>query len=90
MTASFDGKDDRCGTCNAYEPCLHAGFKCSIMNIAEKAAGIVHKGYPGSFPDLDSLEVGVGSMTLDEEITHMSLWALVKSPLMLGHNPAVM
>lgn len=87
VTASFDLEDDRCGTCSPYEPCLHAGYKCSIMNIVEKAAGIVHKGYPGSFPDLDSLEVGVGSLTIDEEIAHMSLWALVKSPLMLGHDP---
>jgi alpha-galactosidase len=60
------------------------------MNIAEKAAGIVHKGYAGSWPDLDSLEVGVGSMTLDEEMAHMSLWIIVKSPLMLGHDPTTM
>ena len=57
ITASFDREDDRCGTCAVNAPCQHYGYKCSVMNIIEKAASIVHKGYKGSWPDLDSLEV---------------------------------
>jgi alpha-galactosidase len=36
------------------------------------------------------LEVGNGDLTLDEEMTHFSLWALVKAPLLLGMDLANM
>src|SRR3989440_4448785 len=42
---------------------------------------------PGGFNDYDSLEVGNGAgtgLTLEERRTHMSLWALGASPLILG------
>lgn len=39
---------------------------------------------PGSFADMDSLEVGVADMTLHEQRTHMSFWAALKSPLIIG------
>jgi alpha-galactosidase len=32
------------------------------------------------------LEVGNGGMTKNEYITHFSMWAIAKSPLILGNN----
>jgi len=39
---------------------------------------------PGAWNDPDMLEVGNGGMTTDEYTTHFSLWALMKSPLLIG------
>lgn len=39
---------------------------------------------PGQWPDLDMLEVGNNVFTNDEEMTHFSLWAICKSPLVIG------
>ena len=71
---------------NSYEPCMLAGVICSTMNIIEKAASVVYKNRVGSWGDLDSLEVGNGKQTFDEYAIQFSVWALVKSPMMLGHD----
>lgn len=54
---------------------------------------------PGFFPDLDMLEVGnpgnwrsnypgaTGMLTHDEQAAHFSLWAAMKSPLVIGADP---
>lgn len=39
---------------------------------------------PGQWPDLDMLEVGNDIFTIPEEQTHFSLWAILKSPLVIG------
>ena len=39
---------------------------------------------PGRWPDLDMLEVGNDVFTEPEEQTHFSLWAIAKSPLVIG------
>ncbi|KAG9457234.1 hypothetical protein H6P81_001742 [Aristolochia fimbriata] len=39
---------------------------------------------PGGWNDPDMLEVGNGGMKHDEYITHFSLWAISKAPLLLG------
>ena len=39
---------------------------------------------PGGWNDPDMLEVGNGGMTYTEYRTHFGLWALVKSPLLIG------
>jgi alpha-galactosidase len=39
---------------------------------------------PGHWLDLDMLEVGNGVFTIAEEQTHFSLWAILKSPLVIG------
>lgn len=39
---------------------------------------------PGHFADMDILEVGNGVLTPAEERAHMSLWAIMKSPLLIG------
>lgn len=40
--------------------------------------------YFSGWNDPDMLEVGNGGMTNDEYISHFSLWALIKSPLLIG------
>lgn len=39
---------------------------------------------PGAWNDPDMLEIGNGGLSHDEEKTHFALWALVKSPLIIG------
>lgn len=39
---------------------------------------------PGHWMDLDLLEIGNGVMTIPEEQTHFSMWAILKSPLMIS------
>lgn len=56
------------------------------MNIIEKAAGVAYKTKPGAWGDLDGLEIGNGKQTSEEYKIQFSVWALVKSPLMLGHD----
>lgn len=41
-------------------------------------------GGPGGWNDMDMLEVGNGVLTEAEERSHFSLWALMKSPLLIG------
>jgi alpha-galactosidase len=48
--------------------------------------GAPHNGGPGGWNDPDMLEVGNGGMSLDEYRTHMSLWALMAAPLLLGDD----
>ena len=81
---SFDRPDARC-PCTTYD-CPLPGFHCSIMNIIGKAAPIVDKGQPGGWNDLDALEVGNGGMSDDEYKVHFSMWAMIKSPLIMGTN----
>ncbi|EFP88576.1 hypothetical protein PGT21_036540 [Puccinia graminis f. sp. tritici] len=83
---NFDRPDDRCPCPDSSVPCPLAGFHCSVMNILEKAAGLGQKAGPGGWNDLDMLEVGNGGMSYDEYVTHFSMWALVKSPLILGND----
>jgi alpha-galactosidase len=42
----------------------------------------------GSWNDADMLEVGNGGMTIEEEKTHFTLWAISKSPLIIGTDLA--
>ena len=45
---------------------------------------------PGHWNDADMLEVGNGGMTATEYRTHMSLWSILASPLIAGHDPRTM
>ena len=56
------------------------------MNILGKASHIVSKNQPGYWNDLDMLEVGNGAMTYEEYKTHFSMWAAIKSPLIMGND----
>jgi alpha-galactosidase len=83
---NFDREDDRCPCKNSVEYCPLAGYHCSVMNIVEKSAGLGQKARPGAWNDMDMLEVGNGGMTHTEYVSHFSLWALFKSPLILGND----
>jgi alpha-galactosidase len=41
---------------------------------------------PGWWPDPDMLEIGNGGMTATEYRTHLSLWAMIASPLIAGND----
>ncbi|SCU79803.1 LANO_0A07536g1_1 [Lachancea nothofagi CBS 11611] len=84
ITASFDRPDSRCPCDEDDYDCKLPGFHCSIMNILGKAAPMGQNAGPGGWNDLDCLEVGVGSLTDDEEVAHFSMWSIVKSPLVIG------
>ena len=56
------------------------------MNIVNKLPYIQSKGQPGAWNDMDMLEVGNGGMTDEEQVTHFTMWALLKSPLIIGTN----
>ncbi|KAB5591401.1 hypothetical protein CTheo_5155 [Ceratobasidium theobromae] len=82
---TFDGYDDRC-PCTSMLDCKLPGYHCSVARIIDFAAPLGQKAGPGRWNDLDMLEVGNGGMTYDEYITHFSMWAVVKSPLILGND----
>lgn len=73
-----------CGPDEYY--CELPGYACSVMNILGKASHITSKNQPGYWNDLDMLEVGNGGMTYDEYKTHFSMWAAIKSPLIMGNK----
>ncbi|KAI9734633.1 MAG: hypothetical protein M1834_002234 [Cirrosporium novae-zelandiae] len=87
LTDSFDRPDTRC-PCTGDEgyDCALPGFHCSAMNVLNKVTGFVDKGIPGSWNDLDMLQVGNGGMSDDEYKIHFSMWAAVKSPLLMGND----
>ena len=61
---------------NRWESVSHIGF-----DLQERWAPYVR---PGHWADADMLEVGNGGLTADEEYSHVSLWALLSSPMMIG------
>lgn len=56
----------------------------SVFRIANQAVPQTGFAGPGQWPDMDMLEVGNGVYTTPEEQTHFSLWAILKSPLIIG------
>ncbi|KAI0757206.1 glycoside hydrolase [Daedaleopsis nitida] len=82
---NYDRYDDRC-PCMSMLDCKLAGFHCAMTRILDFAAPLGQKAGRGHWNDLDMLEVGNGGMTFDEYVTHFSMWALVKSPLILGND----
>ena len=81
---NFDRPDARC-PCTTYD-CTLPGYHCSVMNILNKAAPIANKAQPGGWNDLDILEVGNSGLTDDEYKLHISMWAMIKSPLLMGND----
>ncbi|KAK6544319.1 hypothetical protein TWF694_001019 [Orbilia ellipsospora] len=80
----FDRYDDRC-PCEDYI-CRLPGHHCSIMNIINKAAPLGQKAHAGAWNDLDMLEVGNENLDYEEQKLHFTIWAMVKSPLIMGHD----
>jgi alpha-galactosidase len=54
--------------------------------IGRSQAGLAKYAAPGHWNDPDMLEVGNGRLTLDENQTHMTLWAMLAAPLIAGNN----
>ncbi|KAG8945084.1 hypothetical protein FRC04_001245 [Tulasnella sp. 424] len=82
---SFKRFDERC-PCTQVLDCKFAGYHCAVTRIIDFAAPLGQKGGSGHWNDLDMLEVGNGGMTYDEYVTHFSMWAILKSPLILGND----
>ena len=45
---------------------------------------------PGHWNDPDMLEIGNGGMSIIEYRTHMTLWAMLAAPLLVGNDPRAM
>ncbi|ORY39626.1 glycoside hydrolase [Rhizoclosmatium globosum] len=58
----------------------------SVFDIISKNLNLAKYAAPGGFNDMDMLEVGNGHMSDIEYRTHFSVWAALKSPLLLGHD----
>jgi len=56
----------------------------SVASIAASNAGIASYAAPGGFNDYDMMEIGNGGLTAAEEHAHFGLWAICKSPPILG------
>ncbi len=58
----------------------------SMIGIYEKNVLLYKHASPGCWNDPDMLEVGVGSLTTEENKTHFSLWCMMAAPLILGND----
>ncbi|KAH6850401.1 glycoside hydrolase superfamily [Chaetomium sp. MPI-CAGE-AT-0009] len=56
----------------------------SVSSIAARAATMHEHAAPGEFNDLDMMELGNGVLTEPEERAHFGLWAIMKSPIIMG------
>lgn len=83
---AFTGYHRLC-PCEDIRNCTNFGHHCSVTRIIDWAAALdKYAGPITGWNDLDMLEVGNGNMTHDEYVSHFSMWALLKSPLILGND----
>jgi len=57
-----------------------------IYAIASQQAGLESYAGPGHWNDPDMLEVGNGRLSLAENRTHFTLWAMLAAPLLAGND----
>lgn len=57
-----------------------------IYSIIEQQAGLAKYAGPGHWNDPDMLEVGNGKLTLAENRSHFSMWAMLAAPLIAGND----
>jgi alpha-galactosidase len=57
-----------------------------IYDIIEQQAGLAKYAGPGHWNDPDMLEVGNGQLTLAEDRSHFSMWAMLAAPLIAGND----
>ncbi len=57
-----------------------------MASLGRGQAGLEKFAGPGHWNDPDMLEVGNGKLTAAENRLHMSLWAMLASPLLAGNN----
>jgi len=60
------------------------GDWASVERIGSAAAGIYQYSGPGGFNDLDMLYLGSPKLNANQDRLHFGLWAIAKSPLVLG------
>ena len=58
----------------------------SIYSIINSQAGLAFYSGPGHWNDPDMLEVGNGKLTLAENRTQFSMWAMLAAPLLAGND----
>jgi alpha-galactosidase len=58
----------------------------SIYDIASQQSGLEAYSGPGHWNDPDMLEVGNGKLSLAENRTHFSWWAILAAPLLAGND----
>jgi alpha-galactosidase len=58
----------------------------SIYAIINQQAGLAKYSGPGHWNDPDMLEVGNGRLTLAENRSHFSMWAMLAAPLLAGND----
>jgi alpha-galactosidase len=56
----------------------------SLSSIIAQNAPLFSAAHPGAWNDPDMLEVGNGGMTTREYETHVSMWAMMSAPLLIG------
>ena len=57
-----------------------------IYTLLEMQAGLAKYAGPGHWNDPDMLEVGNGKLTLAENRSHFSMWAMLAAPLLAGND----
>jgi alpha-galactosidase len=57
-----------------------------IYTILSQQEGLEHYAGPGHWNDPDMLEVGNGKLSLAENRSHFSMWAMLASPLLAGND----
>ena len=57
-----------------------------IYNLFNQQAGLESYAGPGHWNDPDMLEVGNGKLSLAENRTHFSMWAMLAAPLLAGND----
>ncbi|KAH8742296.1 glycoside hydrolase superfamily [Diaporthe sp. PMI_573] len=60
------------------------GGWADVVRIASSAAPIASYSQPSGFNDLDMMIIGNGKLTDAEERTHFGIWAISKSPILMG------
>ena len=58
----------------------------SLLYCYEINVRLYKNAVPGGWNDPDMLEVGVGSLTMEENKTHFTLWCMMAAPLILGND----
>ncbi len=58
----------------------------SVYDIIGQQKGLAQYAGPGHWNDPDMLEVGNGKLTLAENRTHFSMWAMLAAPLLAGND----
>ncbi len=58
----------------------------SVYDILEQQKGLASYAGPGHWNDPDMLEVGNGKLSMAENRTHFSMWAMLSAPLLAGND----